>query len=62
LTGAFTIESIVINNYMEKPANIKTAAAQNGQVRSNAKILLVDDREDNLFSIEAILEKMITPL
>lgn len=42
---------------MEKPANIKTAAAQNGQVRSDIKILLVDDREDNLFSIETILEK-----
>ena len=42
---------------MEKPANIKSAAAQNGQVRSDIKILLVDDREDNLFSIETILEK-----
>ena len=42
---------------MEKPANIKTAAAQNGQVRSDIKILVVDDREDNLFSIETILEK-----
>jgi signal transduction histidine kinase len=42
---------------MEKPANIKTAAAQKGQVRSDIKILLVDDREDNLFSIETILEK-----
>ena len=42
---------------MEKPANIKTAAAQHGQVRSDIKILLVDDREDNLFSIETILEK-----
>jgi len=42
---------------MEKPANMKTVAAQNGQVRSDIKILLVDDREDNLFSIEIILEK-----
>jgi len=42
---------------MEKPANIKTAAAQNGQIKSDIKILLVDDREDNLFSIETILEK-----
>ena len=30
---------------MEKPANIKTAAAQNGQIKSDIKILLVDDRE-----------------
>jgi len=42
---------------MEKPANIKTSAAQNGQIKSDIKILLVDDREDNLFSIETILEK-----
>src|SRR5580765_4514711 len=42
---------------MEKPANIKTAAAQNGQIKSDIKILLVDDREDNLFSIATILEK-----
>jgi signal transduction histidine kinase len=42
---------------MEKPANMKTAAAQNGQTKSDIKILLVDDREDNLFSIETILEK-----
>ena len=31
--------------------------AQNGQIKSDIKILLVDDREDNLFSIETILEK-----
>jgi signal transduction histidine kinase len=30
---------------------------QNAFVRSEIKILVVDDREDNLFSIEAILEK-----
>ena len=40
---------------MEKLANMKTA--QNGQIKSDIKILLVDDREDNLFSIETILEK-----
>src|SRR4030095_15761660 len=42
---------------MEKLANMKTPAAQNGQEKSDIKILLVDDREDNLFSIETILEK-----
>jgi len=42
---------------MEKLANMKTPAAHNGQVKSDIKILLVDDREDNLFSIESILEK-----
>ena len=42
---------------MEKLANMKTSAAQNGQIKSDIKILLVDDREDNLFSIETILEK-----
>ena len=43
---------------MEKLANMKTPAAQNnGQTKSDIKILLVDDREDNLFSIETILEK-----
>ena len=42
---------------MEKLANMKTPATQNGQVKSDIKILLVDDREDNLFSIETILEK-----
>ena len=36
---------------------MKTPAAQNAQVKSDIKILLVDDREDNLFSIETILEK-----
>jgi response regulator RpfG family c-di-GMP phosphodiesterase len=29
----------------------------NSPNRSDIKILVVDDREDNLFSIEAILEK-----
>ncbi len=42
---------------MEKLANMKTPAVQNGQVKSDIKILLVDDRDDNLFSIETILEK-----
>jgi len=42
---------------MEKLANMKTAIAQNRPRKSDVKILLVDDREDNLFSIEAILEK-----
>jgi signal transduction histidine kinase len=42
---------------MEKVVNMKTPATQNGQVKSDIKILLVDDREDNLFSIETILEK-----
>ena len=42
---------------MEKLVNMKTPAAQNAQVKSDIKILLVDDREDNLFSIETILEK-----
>ena len=42
---------------MEKHANMKTPAAQNGHAKSDIKILLVDDREDNLFSIETILEK-----
>lgn len=42
---------------LEKLANMKTPAAQNGQTKSDIKILLVDDREDNLFSIETILEK-----
>jgi len=36
---------------------MKTPAAQNGRSKSDIKILLVDDREDNLFSIETILEK-----
>jgi hypothetical protein len=31
-------------------------------IKSDIKILLVDDREDNLFSIETILEKIITQL
>jgi len=42
---------------MEKLSNMKTPAAQNGHLKSDIKILLVDDREDNLFSIETILEK-----
>ena len=42
---------------MEKVTNIQPGAAQNAQRKSDIKILLVDDREDNLFSIEAILEK-----
>jgi signal transduction histidine kinase len=42
---------------MEKVGNTKTAVAQHPQHKSDIKILLVDDREDNLFSIEAILEK-----
>lgn len=42
---------------MEKLSNMKTPAAQNGHSKSDIKILLVDDREDNLFSIETILEK-----
>jgi signal transduction histidine kinase len=36
---------------------MKTPAAQNGHAKSDIKILLVDDREDNLFSIETILAK-----
>ncbi len=42
---------------MEKIANMKTAVAQNLLRKSDIKILLVDDREDNLYSIEAIFEK-----
>src|SRR6202162_4689392 len=42
---------------MEKVANTQPGVAQNEQRKSDIKILLVDDREDNLFSIEAILEK-----
>lgn len=42
---------------MEKIANTKTSGSQNGKPKSDIKILIVDDREDNLFSIEAILEK-----
>jgi signal transduction histidine kinase len=36
---------------------MKTAVAQNLLRKSDIKILLVDDREDNLYSIEAIFEK-----
>jgi signal transduction histidine kinase len=42
---------------MEKVANTKTTVSQNGKPKSDIKILIVDDREDNLFSIETILEK-----
>jgi len=42
---------------MEKIENIKTVTSQHLQRKSDIKILLVDDREDNLFSIESILEK-----
>src|SRR5215831_10103979 len=35
----------------------KTIVAQNPSRKSDIKILLVDDREDNLLSIEAILER-----
>src|SRR5436190_17557830 len=35
----------------------KTIVAQNVSSKSDIKILLVDDREDNLYSIEAILER-----
>ena len=42
---------------MEKVAIGKAAASEHSQPKSDVKILLVDDREDNLFSIEAILEK-----
>lgn len=36
---------------------MKTAPARDPLPKSDIKILVVDDREDNLFSIEAILEK-----
>src|SRR5438552_7425476 len=42
---------------MDKIVNTKPVVAQNLLRKSDIKILLVDDREDNLFSIEAILEK-----
>src|SRR6266496_1362332 len=42
---------------MEKVGNMKTAIAQGPKQKSDIKILVVDDREDNLFSIEAIFEK-----
>src|SRR5215211_8504829 len=35
----------------------RPVAAYNSKKKSDIKILLVDDREDNLFSIETILEK-----
>ena len=37
--------------------NTKPVVAQNLLRKSDIKILLVDDREDNLYSIEAIFEK-----
>src|ERR1700750_864938 len=37
--------------------SIEPIEPQEAFVRSEIKILVVDDREDNLFSIEAILEK-----
>jgi len=42
---------------VEKVANMKPAVAQNQLRKSDIKILLVDDREDNLYSIESIFEK-----
>lgn len=42
---------------MEKLVNMKTPAVKTTSSKSEIKILVVDDREDNLFSIEAILEK-----
>ena len=36
---------------------MKTQAAKKNIPKSDIKILVVDDREDNLFSIEAILER-----
>src|SRR5437762_13354826 len=37
--------------------DMKTDTPQRPDTKSDIKILVVDDREDNLFSIEAILEK-----
>jgi len=42
---------------MEKVLSMKTPVAKITSNKSEIKILVVDDREDNLFSIEAILEK-----
>jgi signal transduction histidine kinase len=42
---------------MEKFAKMKSSVAQNTTSKPDVKILVVDDREDNLFSIETILEK-----
>jgi len=42
---------------MEKGAHIETGIVTQKQRKSDIKILLVDDREDNLFSIESILEQ-----
>ena len=42
---------------MEKLVNSKATVVKNAVQKSDIKILLVDDREDNLFSIEAIFEK-----
>jgi len=49
------------SDYITKPVKIDQLMDSNSItdtfVRSDIKILVVDDREDNLFSIEAILEK-----
>src|SRR5438046_6549285 len=42
---------------MEKIVNNKPMVGQSLLRKSDIKILLVDDREDNLYSIEAIFEK-----
>src|ERR1051326_1308832 len=42
---------------MEKLVNIKATVVKDGIQKSDIKILLVDDREDNLYSIETIFEK-----
>src|ERR1051326_1193325 len=42
---------------VERVADTKPAVAQNLLRKSDIKILLVDDREDNLYSIETIFEK-----
>src|SRR5258706_13624441 len=42
---------------MEKLVNSKATVVKNAVQKSDIKILLVDDREDNLFSIEAIFER-----
>ncbi len=42
---------------MEKVGNMKTAIAQGPKQKSDIKILVVDDREDNLYSIEALFER-----
>ncbi|HET9823841.1 MAG TPA: response regulator [Chitinophagaceae bacterium] len=42
---------------MEKMVNMKQVVGQSLLRKSDIKILLVDDREDNLYSIEAIFDK-----